>query len=91
MWAVIRRGRGPLVAFCDALGLTVEADNQEELRSVIAEAQHVLMLDLLEDGELPRFLSDRGWTPSVPLPSKAPKMGVRFDVPFTVAPAHGHA
>ena len=92
VWAVTRTTRGTLVAFCDPLGLTVEADDDVELRSLIAEAQHVLLIDLFEDGELPRFLLDRGWTPNRPLPVASPEGGVMFDVPFRVEPAaYGHA
>jgi len=93
-WGVVKTARGTLVAICDPLGLTVEADDDAELHSVIAEAQHVLMVDLFEDGELHAFLRDRGWSPNVPLPQVLPEGGVKFDVPFSVEPAsasHGHA
>ena len=91
VWACTSTRRGTVVAFCDPLGLTVEADDASELQSVIAEAQHVLMIDLLEDGELPRFLQDRGWTANRAIPQTIPEGGVKFDVPFRVEPVtHGH-
>lgn len=92
VWACTATKRGTVVASCDPLGLTVEADSAQELPSVIAEAQHFLLVDLFEDGELPQFLTEHGWKPSHPLPLAMPEGGVKFDVPFRVeqAPAHGH-
>jgi hypothetical protein len=89
IWTYVRTSRGTFVASCEPLALTIEADNEADLQSVIAEAQHVLMVDLFEDGELPRFLKDRGWQSSRPLPQTLPEGGVTFDVPFRVE--HGHA
>lgn len=89
VWAATKTRRGTVVAKCDPLGLTVEADNNRELASIIGESLHVLMLDLYEDGELPRFLQEHGWTPNHPLPVSLPEGGVKFDVPFHVD--HGHA
>lgn len=83
-WAVHRSEAGNLIAECEPLGLTLQAESDEELRSLIAEAQHVLFLDLLEDGELEGFLRRHGWTPSGPLPAKAE--GVLFSAPFTMVP-----
>ena len=52
------------VGFCDALGITTEADTLDELHSLIPEAIHILMVDLVEDGDFDEFLNDRGWTSS---------------------------
>jgi hypothetical protein len=91
VWACARTSIGTVVASCDPIGLTVEAENETELPNVIAEAQHELMVDLFEDGELPRFLQDRGWQSNRPLPPIMPEGGVKFDVPFRVEPAtYGH-
>lgn len=85
-WQVQRQRSGRLVAWCDVLGLTVEGDNEADLSSVIGEAMHVLFVDLLEDGDLPRFLADHGWTANGPLPGAPPDDGVVFDVPFALLP-----
>src|SRR5580693_2253400 len=91
VWACGYTKRGTVVASCDPLGLTVEADNQGALYSVISEAQHVLLVDLLEDGELTKFLQDHGWKANRAIPSTIPEGGVKFDVPFRLEPAaHGH-
>lgn len=47
---------------CPALGIATEAETLDELHSLIPEAIHLLMIDLLEDDELDQFLEDRGWT-----------------------------
>ncbi len=91
VWAGTRTARGTFVACCDPIGLTLEAEDESEMASMIAEAQHALLLDLFEDGELQKFLLDRGWKPTEPLPVQMPEGGVRFDVPFSVESAHGHA
>lgn len=81
-WKLHYSASGQLIAECEPLGLTLQADDEEEMRSLINEAQHVLFLDLLEDGELPAFLSRHGWTPSQPLPAKVGDDGVLFSAPF---------
>jgi hypothetical protein len=90
VWNVIRTGSGVLVGVCDPLGLTVEADDESELQSVIGEAHHCLFLDLFEEGELESFLRDHGWRTVGPVPAGLPE-GVKFDVPFKVVPAHDRA
>lgn len=52
------------IGFCDALGISTEADSLDELHSLIPEAIHLLMVDIVEDGELDEFLRDKGWTAS---------------------------
>ena len=44
VWGAMRTARGTLVGICDALGLTIEADDEAELCSLIPEAQHFLMV-----------------------------------------------
>ena len=60
---VFRRFRsddsGRWIGVCDALGIAVEAETPDELRSVTAEALDLLMADLAEDNELEDFLRDR--------------------------------
>lgn len=52
------------IGFCDALGISAEADSLDELHDAIPEAIDLLMTDLVEDNELDEFLEDRGWTTS---------------------------
>jgi len=68
------------VAVCDALGVAAEADSLDELHSVIPETIHLLMVDLLEDGELDQFLSERGWSSSRIDEARTPEVG--FHVPW---------
>ncbi len=42
------------------------------------------MRDLLEEGELDRFLKDRGWNPGTPIPLVVPHEGIAFDVPMEI-------
>lgn len=89
-WQAKALPSGRWIGVCDPLGVTVEAVDQAELRSVIEETHYTLFLDLLEDGELERFLRDRGWEARVPIPSGVPTGGVNFEVPFEVVQAAMH-
>jgi hypothetical protein len=61
----------------------MEADSIDELHSLIPEAIHLLMVDLVEDNELDEFLQDRGWT------ARRDEDGADFevDVPWMLAVA----
>ena len=82
-WAVIRAKGGNWVAACDPLGLTVQSDTWAHLMEDIAQALNALFLDLLQEGELDRFLRDRGFQAISPLPSKPDDTW--FDVPFSAS------
>lgn len=71
------------IGVCDPLGLSMEADSIDELHSLIPEAIHLLMVDLVEDNELDGFLQDRGWT------ARRDDVGSEFevDVPWMLAVA----
>ena len=49
------------VANCGDLGLVVEADSLDDLYSSIVENMKLLLSDLLEEGDLDKFLGERGW------------------------------
>jgi hypothetical protein len=68
------------IAVCDELNLCLEGESEMELRSLIPEALHLLMTDLLGDSELDRFLHERGWR-ALNLPAR-PVGEVKFDVPW---------
>ena len=50
---------GRIIAVCERLGLTIEADKPEELRETIDSATTLLFRDLMRDGELHRFCQDK--------------------------------
>jgi predicted RNase H-like HicB family nuclease len=79
-WSVLQGTGGNWVAVCDPLGLTVQGETWAELMEDIGHTLDALLKDLLSTRELDRFLQDRGWTPSAPIP-EFPE-DVRFDVPF---------
>lgn len=88
-WVVSRTGSSTWMGVCDALGLTLEGETEEELHSLVHEAQHHLFAGLFEDDELEMFLRDRGWTKTGAMPT-SPEDGLRFDVPTSFL-ARSHA
>lgn len=68
------------IAICDELNLCLEADSEEELRSLIPEAMHLLMVDLLADNEIDQYLREKGWQ-AINLPARL-EGNVEFNVPF---------
>jgi hypothetical protein len=83
----VTRG-GTIVAACDPLGLTLEADDMEELRPMIAETLHFLLLDLFQEGDMEGFLRAHGWSLSTPVARTTSGEMPRFDVPFELRQAH---
>jgi hypothetical protein len=71
-----------IIGVCDPLNLCLEADTEDELRSLIPEALHLLMTDLFEDQELAQFLKEKGWH-AMNLPAR-PDGDVQFDVPWHI-------
>jgi len=51
----------PWVGRCEELGISVQARNLDELKSVFEEAVELLIADLVEEGQLHEFLTSRGW------------------------------
>lgn len=58
-WRWQRGPSGAFVAWCDALGLTVEGDTFDDMVDAIRDAQESLFLSLFKDGDLDRFLRER--------------------------------
>lgn len=79
--AVIRAKGGHWVAVCEPLGLTIQSDTWASLMDDIAHTLNALFSDLLHEGELDRFLRDRGFRVLGPIPSKPDDTW--FDVPFS--------
>ena len=79
-WAVTRAKGGNWVAVCQPLGLTIQSDTWAHLMEDIAQALNALFVDLIQEGELDRFLREHGWRLVGPVPSKPDEAW--FDVPF---------
>lgn len=63
------------------LKLTVEEETQSALYETMNEAANGFFLELLESGDLPAFLKQRGLAAEQPLP-RARRGEVSFDVPL---------
>ncbi len=69
------------IGICDPMNLALEADSLDELYSVIDETMHIVLLDLLLDDELDRYLQERGWqVRGAPVVAKTED--ITFDVPW---------
>lgn len=79
------------VGICDALRLTAEGETWDELLSVSSEILSALLTDLLEEGELDRFLTDMKWQPKIRIPKHIPKGGILWDVPIEVMQDRAYA
>jgi len=87
-WQLERTRRGRFLAICEPLGLTLEADTQDEALSLINEGLHYFFLDHLADGTLARFLTMKGWQSSSLPEAYEPGDAVTFDVPFSLRSLH---
>ena len=81
VWTSVRAKGGNWVAVCESLGLTIQSETWVHLMDDIAHALNALFTDLLQEGELDRFLRERGWQIIGPSPSKPDDTW--FDVPFS--------
>lgn len=79
---------GRWVAVCPAMNLTTEADSLDELHSLINETMQLVLLDLLRDNELQRFLRDRGWKAQVP--AQVDPAEIQFNVPWQLVAKGAH-
>ena len=80
-WQVTKDDRsGRFIGVCPPLGLTIEAESHRELMENISDSLHLLMMTMLQQGELDRFLRDRGWTAKTQDIKNA--SSVFFDVPI---------
>ena len=81
-WLVTRSRTGPWIGVCEPLKLTTQADTWGELMSDISWAMEAVFEDLLETGDLERFLRERGWTTQPVDTPQARFQKIKFDVPF---------
>jgi hypothetical protein len=72
------------VGVCSALAITAEAETWAKLTALLAEEVNELLLDLFNEGELQKFLPDRGWRPLIRIPGTMPREGLNFDVPMEI-------
>ena len=79
-WMITQSESGPWVGFCDALKLTAQADTWRGLMQDIAWAMESVFEDLLETGNLQKFLEERGWEATIP--DRRDSQKVKFDIPF---------
>lgn len=86
-WEFEQAGRDCWVAWCDPLGLTVEAKTHSELMATLQDAHDDLLVDLLRTGDLHDFLRERNWTLASRIPKGAGPDSVRVEVPYEVMAA----
>ena len=75
------------VALCEPMNLALEANSLDEIYSLIPEAIHLLMHDLLADNEIQPFLREIGWQFPGELPK--PTEDVRIEVPWELIVSGG--
>ena len=80
-WRVYLTDHGNHVGICDSLKLTLQTKTHLEMLAEIAEATNLLFADLCEEGDLDRFLADRGWNIAV---GDQPRPDAVFDIPVSV-------
>jgi predicted RNase H-like HicB family nuclease len=74
---------GRWVAVCEPLGLTVEGHTHAEMREHIDEALNLILRNMVQSGEIDRFLRDRGWqAQNMPPANQLAAARLRFDVPI---------
>ena len=76
-YKVWRNERGLWIGVCDALQITTQADTWPEMVEAIQEDLDMIFQDLVDDGELGKFLADRGWSASGPYDTET-----KFEIPF---------
>lgn len=82
----VQRTRSGVVGTCEPLGLTLEASDETELRSLIPESLFNFFQIHFEDKTLESFLRRQGWSAHGALPP-TPEASVQFDVPWDVVHA----
>src|ERR1017187_5257936 len=81
-WQIGRSSAAQWIGVCPPLGLTMEGESLDDLLQNINESVQLLLVDLLETGELNEFLRHRGWRA---LPADPQQQGpVEFDVPYNL-------
>jgi len=71
------------LAVCHPLKLTVQGETWSALVESISETLDAVFEDLMDTGELDRFLEDHGWRMQGQLPQRH-KRNVRFNIPWGI-------
>ena len=85
-WLVTRDAQtGMYMGVCQPLNLNAMGETQAEFTEAASQAIALLLLDLLEDGELDTFLRQHGWSlmNELPPPGKRPTFEVPFGIEIT--------
>lgn len=82
----VKRTRTGVVGTCVPLGLSLEASDEAELRTLIPESLFNFFIIHFEDRTLEGFLRRQGWTAHGALPP-SDEASVSFDVPWDVVHA----
>lgn len=78
-WAVTQDAETRrFVAVCDPLQLTIEGESYRELMENVSDSLHLLLISMMRENSLDRFLAEQGWTLHGPVTDEE----VFFDVPF---------
>ncbi len=89
-WRVSRSTNENWIAICDPLKITLEGETFEELTQHISEGLQLLLVDLIQSGEIQEFLSRQGWRTSI-APDQINLRRARFDVPYSTRIEESHA
>lgn len=92
-WQIWRGKSGQWIGVCEHLKLTAQAETWSEMMENIGETIDAVMKDLLQTGDLEKFLRDHGWKPITQIPRQLRPDQIadyRFDLPFVPqVAAHG--
>jgi hypothetical protein len=80
VWKWGRTKAGNYIAVCDPIAQTVQAGKFGELLETMYEALDSTFRELFSSGDLEKFLRDRGWSLTAPMPRT--QKNVRFEMPF---------
>ena len=87
-WHIEQSNTMPVwVGVCDDLQLTAQSRSWRELAEDISETLDAIFLDLIQEDQLNDFLQKNGWELEDEIPSRMPRKGFKFDIPFTIARA----
>ena len=82
-WAITRPEKTRVwVGVCEPLKLTAQSMTWADLMTDISGAMESVFQDLMETGDLEKFMAERGWT-AEPLHSASKPKNVKFDIPFS--------
>lgn len=76
-WEIVPGEGGNWIGKCDELSLSIQAKTREELLVDIIDVPQVMFNDLSNEGQLKRFLRERGLTPVT-------RESTHFDLPVSI-------